>query len=215
MNLNCLIMFMCFLFVGNIPSKKIRDTVKLKRPPSAVMTRHDTIYVKDESKSATENTAARRMSAAEVFSVISSIATLITAIFTFFLLRQTQKTLALNVEVVKRDALRLETQMVAVVYRNFRDGYIGLINDKQGIKALAEAHGSTQAETKISLYSSFLINNVHEMFVLKSKGFINNEDWGYYLIDIKDFFCYPFIKDRWAKIANLYPNDFKIFVNNL
>jgi len=151
----------------------------------------------------------------QIISVLSSIATLVTAFFTYLLLRQTQKTLALNVETNKREGKRLEAEMVNLVYRNFRETYMSMVNDKQGLKVLSETHSTSQTEVKTNMFGSFLINNVHQMFDLKQRGFISEQEWAFYLVDIKEFFEYEFIKTRWNKISDFYPTDFNKFVQQI
>lgn len=172
----------------------------------------------------------------DIVSILANIGTVATFILTFFLLKETQKQIGLGNKTAERDRHRLESEMVNLVYRNFRETYMSMMNDPDGVRVLTQIKEEKNnenkendngilkdtlqyqvekiAQTKISMYSSFLINNVHEIFLLNEKGFIDPNIWSAFKVDIIDFFNYNFIKARWNEIHKLYPEKFKKFVND-
>lgn len=157
----------------------------------------------------------KKLTLAELISILSSIAATISTILTYLLLKETQRTLNLGAKVADRDSKRLEAEMVSLIYRNFRDTYMSMLNDKIGVKALASAHGKKAEEVRVNMHVSFLINNVHEMYNLYQSGFVADDIWENFCIDIEEFFYMPFIEKRWEEVQTYYPKRFQLFVSAL
>lgn len=157
----------------------------------------------------------KTFSVSEIIAIITNISTVIVVFLTYFLLKETQKTLAHGYEMADRDRKRLETETINTIYHNFRETYMLIISDETGVKLLAENWKVEKDKIKINMYSSFLLNNIHEIFNLKEKEFLPQEVWENYLIDIAEFVNLPFMKARWEVIKRCYPVSFQKFVNDL
>lgn len=155
------------------------------------------------------------ISVADWISIVASISTLITALLTYLLLRETQKTLKLSVETSARESKRMEAEATNTVNQNFKNTYLAMIGDKDALQFVAKAEGSSKKKAKMDVYSSFLINNVHEIYGLREKGFIPDQEWESIKLDIVWLFEYPFVENRWSLNKQYYSKDFQDFINSV
>lgn len=165
--------------------------------------------------SVTTASAYNGLTISDIVGIAGSIVTAITAILTYLMLKETKKSIEISNRVAEENRKRLESEMVFTIYRNFKETYIELLKDPHGMKALAGAVGKDKSQTKIDMFASFLINNTHQMFVMRERGLIDDDTWGNFILDIKEFYSWNFISHRWKTISKFYPNTFKSFVDEL
>lgn len=176
-----------------------------------IATEVDTIVVVTRYEPTLPNT---KINISDWGTLLASIATLVTAFLTYFLLRETQKTLKLGFLNAKKESERLESESISKIHQNFKNTFISMLDDSDSMKKLAKAEGLSKKKVKMGFYSSFLINNSYEIYNLYSKKLISNEEWESILPDIILLFEYPFVINRWNEIKKYYTKDFQALIDS-
>jgi len=148
-----------------------------------------------------------------IASIITSITTVIYTFGTFLLWNMTKKSIDLSTSEIKRKQTLLEIQSISSIYRNFRDIYTVIIDDNDGINLLTNAQSGNKEMVKKEYFSAFLINHTYEMYLLNNSKLLPIDFWERSIIDMKELYSWPFIKERWKKMNILFPSSFRNFID--
>jgi hypothetical protein len=110
---------------------------------------------------------------------------------------------------------KTEALFVQSIYNNFKDVYSMVLSNSEVTKVLSKELSLDNSQISEIYFSSFLINNSFQCFLLNEKGLLPSNLWLIIQTDMKELFSWQFILNRWEVIFNLYPKEFQAFIGTL
>jgi hypothetical protein len=145
---------------------------------------------------------------------IIAVSTFVYTIGTFLLWWITYRSVQITKDEVKRKEDLLNMNHISNVYKDFREIYMLILNDKDNVKVLANELSLSVGDLKKEYIAIFLINHVFEIYSLYERNLLPDKFWERTIIDMKVLFKWSFIKLRWQKMRTLFSTDFANFIDD-
>lgn len=138
-----------------------------------------------------------------IISIIISSLALVVSLFSYFVQKKQNE----------NSDKELKVKAFKDILNSHRELYFEILKNDEFASKVADS--GDVALFKKNMLGTILINHCQIIFETAKNKLVSDDDWVGLQNDIKDFFTWSIVRDRWVNNRQFYPRDFQRFVDNL
>ena len=153
------------------------------------------------------------MTAVEVSTVVTAVATVIYTVGTFLLWKVSRDTTKLVQEELKNQIAASQSASQHSVLDAHRSLVLELLQDEKLLHAFSSELGMTMDDARTKFIATLFINHTRRIFIDYNHHLANDNMEGF-AQDARELFSLPFIQRRWSEVKEFHPQGFRNFVDS-